>query len=242
MSQPYGQDPYGYQPQQPTHPPQHGYGYGYPPGPPPPRKKSSAPLILLIIGVVALVMFGGCAALIVAVGGGDKAPAVAVADDGPASGDEVQEQPEKEVEPSREPEPEGEAKVAGIGSPARDGKFEFTVTRMEKRDRVGSDFLGKEAQGVFLLVHVTVKNIGNESESFMGAEQKLFDEQGREFDASSEAAIYLDDSKSLYEKINPGNSVDGVVLFDIPKDVKPSAIELHDSIFSGGVRVSLADG
>lgn len=236
MSQPYGQDPYGYRPQQPTYPPQQ--GYGYPPGPPP-RKKSSAPLILLIIGVVLVFVFGGCAVLIAAAtGGGSSAPTTVVADREPADEDQASE-PESDAAEA-EAKPEAKPKTAGIGSRVRDGKFEFTVTRLEKRDRVGGEFLSKDAQGVFLLVHVKVTNIGDESESFMGAEQKLFDAKGREFEASSEAAFYLDDSKSLYEKINPGNSVDGVVLFDIPKNVEPVSIELHDSIFSDGVRVSLA--
>jgi hypothetical protein len=34
--------------------------------------------------------------------------------------------------------------------------------------------------------------------------------------------------------------VEGVVLFDVPKSVKPETIELHDSLFSSGVKVSLA--
>jgi hypothetical protein len=93
---------------------------------------------------------------------------------------------------------------------------------------------------VFLLVHVTVENIGNESQAFFGNNQKLFDAKGRQYEASTEAAFYLEDSKSLYEKINPGNSVNGVVLFDVPKNVEPVSIELHDSIFSDGVEVSLS--
>ncbi|MEV4218105.1 DUF4352 domain-containing protein [Nonomuraea sp. NPDC049725] len=186
-------------------------------------------------------VFGGCAVLIAAAtGGGSSAPTTVVADREPADEDQAPEPESDAAEAEAEAKPEAKPKTAGIGSRVRDGKFEFTVTRLEKRDRVGGEFLSKDAQGVFLLVHVKVTNIGDESESFMGAEQKLFDAKGREFEASSEAAFYLDDSKSLYEKINPGNSVDGVVLFDIPKNVKPVSIELHDSIFSDGVKVSLA--
>ncbi|RVX40123.1 uncharacterized protein DUF4352 [Nonomuraea polychroma] len=139
---------------------------------------------------------------------------------------------------SEEPNAE-EPKTAGIGTVVRDGDFSFKVTKTEQLARVGNEFLGTDAQGVFLLVHVTVKNIGDEAGSFFGANQKLFDAKGREYEASSEAAIYLKDSKSLYEKINPGNSVKDVVLFDIPKNMKPTEIELHDSLFSQGVRVSL---
>lgn len=218
MSQPYGHDPYGQQPpSQPYPPQQHSYGY------PPPHKKNSAPLILVIVGVTVLVLFGGCAAIVTALGSGTDSGSTTAA---------VAEEPAEE--PAKE-----EAKQAGIGSPVRDGKFEFTVTKMEKHARVGNDLLGTDAQGVFLLVNVTVKNIGNEAQAFTSMAQKLRAD-GKEFEADAGAAIYLKDSKSLYEKINPGNSVQGVVLFDIPKDLTPEAIELHDSMFSQGVTVALS--
>ncbi|MGW3342326.1 DUF4352 domain-containing protein [Nonomuraea rubra] len=234
MSQPYGHDPYGQQPPSQPYPPQPGYGY-----PPPPRKKSSAPIVLVVIAGLALLLFGGCAVIVAAVGSaGDGTPTSAtLAEEEPAP--EAAEAQEAEETEETEETGDQEEKQAGIGATVRDGQFSFKVTGTEKRDRVGSDFLGAEAQGVYLLVHVTVKNIGDEAGSFFGANQKLYDAKGREYEASSEAAIYLDDSKSLYEKINPGNSVKGIVLFDIPKNVKPASIELHDSLFSAGVTVSL---
>lgn len=70
--------------------------------------------------------------------------------------------------------------------------------------------------------------------------QKLRDAAGREADASSDAAAYLGDTNAFLNTINPGNSVTGQVVFDIPADTQPAGIELHDSPFSGGVTVSLA--
>ncbi len=40
-------------------------------------------------------------------------------------------------------------------------------------------------------------------------------------------------------EINPGNTVKGMLVFDMPKDAKPTSIELHDSPFSGGVTLRL---
>ncbi|MFI6909863.1 DUF4352 domain-containing protein [Nonomuraea sp. NPDC050394] len=186
--------------------------------------------MLIVLAVVALVLFGGCAVLVAAVGGSDQKPTTA-SQENAGTGEQASAKP-----PKKEPKPA----TAGIGDVVKDGKFSFKVTRLERRGQVGGEFLNKDAQGVFLLVHVTVKNIGDEAQAFSGSAQKLFDGKGAEYEASSEAAIYLQDSKSLYEKINPGNSVRGVVLFDIPKTVKPAAIELHDSMFSGGVKVDLS--
>jgi hypothetical protein len=130
--------------------------------------------------------------------------------------------------------------AAGIGDPVRDGKFEFTVTKVRKGvKKVGSDFASAKAQGQFVLVNVTVENIGDEPQSFSSSEQTMYDAEDREFSADDSASIYIEDSNSLYTEINPGNKVKGVVAFDIPKGAKPTRLELHDSIFSGGVDVSL---
>ena len=75
--------------------------------------------------------------------------------------------------------------------------------------------------------------------SFFGSNQFLIDTEGRKASADDEAAIYLDEAQSLYEPINPGNSLTGTVVFDIPVDAAPASLELHDSLFSGGVTVAL---
>lgn len=130
------------------------------------------------------------------------------------------------------------SKTAGIGQPAKDGKFTFTVTKVTTRSKVGNEFLGKTAQGKFVVVYVTVANHADEPQSFFGDNQKLL-AGGKTYSASTEAAMYVESSASLYEEINPGNKVRGIVLFDVPKTVTPSVVQLHDSAFSGGVRVNL---
>lgn len=135
-----------------------------------------------------------------------------------------------------------EAAVDGatIGTPVRDGKFEFTVTSVEPGvEHIGDGAFGVDAQGQFLLVHLTVANIGDEAQYFDGSSQKLTDTQGRTHSADGSAAIYLDDSNSFLNQINPGNTVEGIVVFDIPEDAVPASIELHDSAWSGGVSVTL---
>jgi len=131
-------------------------------------------------------------------------------------------------------------KLPAVGDKVRDGKFEFTVTELEDGvQQVGDEFLNEKAQGQFVLVHMTVKNIGDEAQLFDGSSQNLVDTKGRTHSADSEAGIYLDESNSFLNEINPGNKVDGVVVFDIPKNATPATLELHDSMFSGGVQVAV---
>lgn len=221
---------------------------GRPPGPgpsgPPPRRSWFARhKVLTVIGGLVLVgVVGGIAG-----GGGSDDGAAPVdpaapATSAPEAGAETAAPPSDDPA-SASPTPEETAAadvLPGVGTPARDGKFEFTVTGVETGvATIGSDVLGATAQGQFALVSVTVANIGDEAQSFFGDNATLVDTQGREHSADSSAAIYLENSESFFTEINPGNAVDAVVVFDIPADAVPATLELHDSMFSGGVTVSL---
>lgn len=204
-------------PQQPPH--------GYPPPYPQPmivQKRGGGCLKALLIGVVVLV---GLAALGALLGGGPDESGVTT----------VASAPDEPAEPD-----EKKPKQAGIGDVVKDGKFSFKVTKVEKGlSQVGEGFTVSKAQGQYVLIHLTVKNIGDEAQMFTDSAQKLIDAKGRTFDADSGAAIWLPDSNAFLENINPGNSVNGILVFDVPESLTLKAVELHDSIFSAGVTVSL---
>ena len=131
--------------------------------------------------------------------------------------------------------------LPGFGDPAKDGKFQFTVTKMScGRTSVGSSFLNQKAQGQFCLVTVKVKNIGDKAQMFAGSNQKAYDAKGTEFSNDSGAEIYANsEAQTFLQEINPGNAVTGKLVFDVSKSTKLVRLELHDSIFSGGVEVAL---
>ena len=126
------------------------------------------------------------------------------------------------------------------GSKVRDGKFEFVVTGMKCGIKtVGSEYFNTKAQGEFCRVAMKITNIGDEAQSMFADNQLAFDAKNRKFSADTEASIYDDKSEVLFEEINPGNTVQGRVYFDVPKGTKLVRMELHDSMFSGGVEVAL---
>ncbi|NEM05491.1 DUF4352 domain-containing protein [Geodermatophilus normandii] len=134
----------------------------------------------------------------------------------------------------------GESSSVGIGQPAADGEFQFVVNGVDcSQSQIGDQYLSTQAQGQFCIVDVTVSNIGSQAQGFFGENATLLNAEGQEFSADSEAAFYLQDSSSLYEEINPGNTLNSKVVFDVPAGMVPSSIELHDSAFSGGVTVAL---
>jgi len=128
--------------------------------------------------------------------------------------------------------------AAGIGTPVRDGEFEFTVTAVDPgKSTIGTGSISKTAQGQFVLVHVTVRNIGNQ-QYFDESSQKMIDQQGRQLSPDTTAGVYVDPNNFLAQ-INPVNSVEGLLVYDIPNDAVPTKLQLHDSPFSGGVTVQL---
>lgn len=137
--------------------------------------------------------------------------------------------------------PEKAATTAKVGEAARDGKFEFTVKSIDcSQNTVGSEYLSKTAQGKYCQLAVTVKNIGNEAQTMFADNQKLLNSAGQEFSADSMASAYTAPQGGAWvNEINPGNSVDGIIVFDLPVDQTPSVAELHDSAYSGGVKVTL---
>jgi hypothetical protein len=138
--------------------------------------------------------------------------------------------------------PSADAETAGIGTAVRDGKFEFTVNGVDcSQTELGTAPMSTTAQGVFCIVSLHVSNIGNEAQYFDASSQKGLDAQGREFSANSGAAIYLGDAgNSFLEQLNPGSAVDGQLVYDVPAGTQLTEIELHDSPFSGGVKVALS--
>lgn len=229
--QPYPASPYGQPPMQP--------GYQQPPPGWPPQQpaKKRNPLVWILAGVGTI--FGLC--LIVGLigaatessnGEGTEQPAAAEAGKAATAGGKTAATKAPTKAPAK--------KVAGIGDKVRDGKFEFVVTKMDcTKSRVGDEFLNAKAQGKFCIISVSVTNIGDEPQLFTGSNQTAY--AGKtEFKNDTGAEFYAnDDAQTFLEEINPGNSVKGNLIFDVPKATKLTEVELHDGFFSGGVRVSL---
>jgi hypothetical protein len=203
--------------------------------PPPRPKRTGGKGCLVAIGAAVglLVLLGACGALLSS-GSTSTSPSASTSPSHSSPGNAAQ--------PANPPQPaKKKAPVNGIGREYRDGKFAFTVTKIKKGvRRVGDQYFGQTAQGQFVMVYVTVRNIGDEARMFDSSSQKLTDLQGRDFDADGEATIAMgDESNAFLKDINPGNGVRGILIFDVPKGVKLTSLDLHDSPFSGGVTVPL---
>src|SRR6266700_3996485 len=102
--------------------------------------------------------------------------------------------------------------AARIGTPVRDGKFQFTITSVSHAKTAGdtADGLSDTAQGEYTILHVTVTNISSQPQTLDDSGQYVYDASGRKYDASSNADIDLNGAGSsgvFLNDINPGNTV-----------------------------------
>ncbi|PED42282.1 hypothetical protein COK98_02730 [Bacillus cereus] len=69
------------------------------------------------------------------------------------------------------------------------------------------------------------------------------DDQGREFSNSSKAQIALHvsdkDSKLLFEKLNPGLSQTGKIIFDVPKDAEGLILKARDGMTGKEIKLKV---
>jgi hypothetical protein len=134
--------------------------------------------------------------------------------------------------------PTTERPLPGIGQQARDGKFAFTVTSVDRSQVAGdptNPFLQTTAKGEFINVHLKVANIGNQAQTFFATNQKLI-AGGQQFEADTMAAVGVGGAN---QDINPGLSIETVASFDVPPGTVPGVLEVHDSMFSGGAKIRL---
>jgi hypothetical protein len=138
-------------------------------------------------------------------------------------------------------EKKAEPETAGLNTPVRDGKFEFTVTGITCGVATVGDnpYLQKTAQGQYCILAVNVKNIGDKAQTLFSANQKVLVD-GKEYSADDAATLYAaPNGQGWLSEINPDNSVNGKIVFDLPKGVTPIIAKLHDSAYSGGATVKL---
>ncbi|WP_062982932.1 DUF4352 domain-containing protein [Nocardia anaemiae] len=205
---------------QPPPPPYGQYPPSGPYPPQPPKKRAIWPWI--VIGAIVL-LCGGCFGIVGIAANSSKDTASSAASDGSAAN------------------AKGGGSAAALGAEVRDGKFGFVVNNVEVGVKTAgtNQFLKKDAQGQYILVHVTVSNTSNKPQSYFGSNQKLFDTQGRQFTNDTAAEINVNDHSVIGTDINPGNKIEVTIAFDVPVDAVPATIEFHDSAFSGGAKASL---
>jgi hypothetical protein len=202
-----------------SYPPPPGVQQPYAPAPPPQRRRRWP---WIVAGIVLLSIIG-CIGLVTTIIGGTAAVVGEAANEMDAN-------------------QQGKNAVAGeFGKPAKDGKFEFTVTGSKcGLKQVGGEF-GSKPQGEYCVIDVTIKNVAATAEAFSDSSQQATDAKNNVYDVDSAGSLAANTGSAgtLFENINPGNQVKGKLVFDVPPGTKLASVVLHESMYTAGVRVPL---
>lgn len=185
----------------------------------PVETKKKSPLVKILGGgcillVLFIIVIAGCSAIFMSGGGDDASSSPSV----PVAEAEAKAPAEDEADPVEEEDAVVEPEVSIVA----DG--------LERTTTIGSDGWEEEAQGEYVVVTVTVTNNSGEEISISGDDFSLIGADGTEYGVSSDLPI-TDDTPLIYETVNPGNSVTGYILFDVPEGTEIGSMQ-YEALFS----------
>jgi Domain of unknown function (DUF4352) len=129
--------------------------------------------------------------------------------------------------------------LAGIGQEVRDGNFRFVVKSVDVSKTASDPSIQFEIvpkQGEFVNVHLTVSNVGDRPQSFFAYNQTLRI-GANQFSSNNEATMW---KQGMTAEVNPGNSIQAVVSFDVPPGTSTDGVlTVHGSLSSGGAKIRL---
>ena len=114
---------------------------------------------------------------------------------------------QKEVEPS-------------IGKPIQIGHFIYTINNVEFRKSVGNEFVSETADGIYMLVNLSIKNVSKETRTLEGSLFAVTDTDGikYEYSVAASTALEMSGKKTLLMKeCQPNITTKGILAFEVPQ-------------------------
>jgi len=138
-----------------------------------------------------------------------------------------------------------QAAPAKIGDTVTDKDLAFTVTNVTTAKTLGNSFTSTDAQGTFHVITIKIENQAKETKTIDSSMLQIKDSEGRTFDRSIEGQS----SKGLSEgkvdlflqQVQPGLSVTGEIVFDLPDNVADPRLLVKGSLFSSGKEIRLTN-
>lgn len=131
--------------------------------------------------------------------------------------------------------------IAAHPAAVRDGGFEFAVQDVAQVQQVGDPTdpgLSITAKGVFVVVTLSIRNVGDAPLTFFDRYQTLIDSSGTTYSADMAADIY-GNLGIPSTRIAPGAALTVHLAFDVPVGTTPTNITLRESDRSTGATAAL---
>ena len=129
-----------------------------------------------------------------------------------------------------------------VPGPVRDGGLQFHVVDVSQVEKVGDPAdpgLSITARGVFVVVTMSIRNVGSAPLTFFDRYQTLVDGTGQQFPADMAADIY--GNRSIRStRIEPGEELLVHLSFDVPQGTVAKNLILRQSDSTTGVTVPIS--
>lgn len=133
--------------------------------------------------------------------------------------------------------------TAKIGEKVQSGDLSFTVNGVKEYKSLGNSFTQKDSQGIFKVVSLKIENVGKETKTIDSSMIKLTDSEGRTFERSIDGQTAKGLSQGqvdlFLQQVQPGLSVNGEIVFDVPADAQGLTLEVKGSMFAQSVDIQL---
>lgn len=109
--------------------------------------------------------------------------------------------------------------ISSIGKEIEVGNFVYIINGFRYTKTIGNDIVGETADGIFLLVELTVTNISNETRTLDGSLFSVTDKDGAKFEhsMSGSTALGMSGGKTLFLKeFHPKIKTKGTLVFEVP--------------------------
>jgi hypothetical protein len=126
--------------------------------------------------------------------------------------------------------------IADPGVPVRDGNFEFSVRNVES----GVGAVGIErAQGTFVVVSFTVRNIAAQPTTYLPLGQELRDTAGAKYAPDVTATAQRAAAAAAPRTLQPDESLGTHLVYEVPTGSVPASMTFRDFPLSFGTTVAL---
>lgn len=109
---------------------------------------------------------------------------------------------------------------SSLGKPIEIGYFIYTIQNVSFRKTVGDEYFEETADGIYMLVNLSIKNISNETRTLDGSLFAVTDINGTkyEFSTNASSALEMSGKKTLFLKdCQPNITTKGCLVFEVPE-------------------------
>lgn len=179
---------------------------------------------LSVVGLVVLIVI---IAVATSGGGGEEVA---------TSPDTVKDTPKEDVKAASDKETKekaDKAKTVGVGDPATIANVTFKVKSAETKKvlKPENDIMEPaKPSGKFIVLNVSIKNGQKEALNILSSYFKLKTADGTTYEPSTESDVMMAvpmDKQFFLEQINPGIKKSGIIVYDVPKDLKLSDLYVY---------------